>query len=146
VLIDIEGLLLFFLILPAALLIFSDFNYQPIPSQVFYSPNCVFFFMDKDTIVRIITEKGLKNVNLSMFSEQDRREIMEKVAEIYLRIGKTKEFLELLEFLDTKKYSEVMKKHAENIMLLGDYETAAMIYEKIGEKLMADTIRENFLK
>ena len=54
--------------------------------------------------------------------------------------------MELLEFLDTKKYQGIMKKYAEDIMLLGDFETAAMIYEKIGDKLMAQTIRENFLK
>ena len=102
--------------------------------------------MDKEAIARLITQKGVKNFNLSMFPEQDRKEIMEIVANNYLRIGKVREFMELLEFLDTKKYQGIMKKYAEDIMLLGDFETAAMIYEKIGDKLMAQTIRENFLK
>jgi hypothetical protein len=99
--------------------------------------------MDKDVIVRLVVAKGVRNVNLSMFSEEDKREILEKTAETYLRLGKVDDLLSILEVIDLKKFSDVMRKQADNLIGIGEYEKAAQIYEKIGYKELADSIRQN---
>ena len=102
--------------------------------------------MDPDVIVPIILKKGLKNVNLAMFSESEKRIILEKVAEIYLRLNKKDELLQILELTDMKKYNELLREMAESYFSMCEYEKAAFVYEKIGDAQMAATIKGNFLK
>ncbi|HLD33777.1 MAG TPA: hypothetical protein VJB66_03550 [Candidatus Nanoarchaeia archaeon] len=96
-------------------------------------------------IVKLIVEKGLKNVNLSMFKDSERKAILQEVAEIFLRQGKTPEVLEILEHVDVKKFEDMLRPIAENCVELGDYKKAALIYEKIGYNDLAEFIRLNFV-
>jgi DNA-binding SARP family transcriptional activator len=102
--------------------------------------------MKPEIIAQIIVQKGLKNVNLTMFSEDEKRKILEALAEIYIRQGRADEVLDIIESVDVKKFTEMMKTMAENAFQLGEYEKAARIYEKIGDAQFATYIRENFLK
>lgn len=101
--------------------------------------------MSASTIVKVVMQKGWKNTNLSMFLQEERREILEEVCRIYLRQGKMHEMMEVLKEVDLKSFSDIMKKIADNCLDLNDYENAVLIYEKIGEKEIAEVIRKNFL-
>ncbi len=101
--------------------------------------------MDTGAVVKLIVQKGFKNVNLSMFSESEKKAIMQEVAEIYLRQGKTSQVLEILEYVDLKRFADLMRPVAEQCVELGDYDKAALIYEKIGYHDLAEFIRENFV-
>src|SRR3989344_1840714 len=102
--------------------------------------------MANDAIVQLIIGKGVKNVDLSMFSEENRKEVLQQVAEILLRQGKTAEVLEILEYVDLKRYSEIVSPLANQCIDTGDYKTAALIYEKLGDHDLAEFIKENFVE
>ena len=102
--------------------------------------------MDTDGVVQLIFQKGLKNVNLSMFSDQEKKVILTQVAEVFIRQGKHQEVMEILEYVDLHKFSDIMKPIAEACMERGDYRRAVMIYEKIGEKQMAEFLQANFVE
>jgi len=95
-------------------------------------------------IVKLIVEKGLKNVNLSMFTEAEKKTILEDVAEVFLRQGKTSDVIEILEYIDLKRFAELLRPVAENCVELGEYKKAVQIYEKIGNHELATFIRVNF--
>ena len=97
-----------------------------------------------EAIVKLIVEKGAKNVNLSMFTDSERKAILQEAAEIFLRQGKTTELMEILEFVDLKRYADMMRPIAENCVEMGEYARAAQIYEKIGYDDLAEFIRLNF--
>ena len=97
-----------------------------------------------EAIVKLIVEKGAKNVNLSMFTDSERKAILQEAAEIFLRQGKTTELMEILEFVDLKRYADMMRPIAENCVEMGEYVRAAQIYEKIGYDDLAEFIRLNF--
>jgi len=101
--------------------------------------------MNPNEIIKIIMEKGLKNTDISMFPETERKAILTKLAEEYLRQGKTNDLLDILQEIDLKRFSVLMEKLAEDCITLGEYKKAALIYEKIGNRELADAIRENLL-
>lgn len=100
--------------------------------------------MDAGAVVKVIVEKGAKNINLSMFSDSERKAILQEAAEQLLRQGKTAEVLEILEFVDVKRYADMLRPIAEQCVELADYKKAALIYEKIGYHELAEFIRLNF--
>ena len=102
--------------------------------------------MNTDAITKLIVEKGLKNVNLSMFTDSEKKTILQEAAEVFLRQGKTADVLEILEFVDLKKYADMMRPLAENCVEQGDYRKAVLIYEKIGYEDLAEFIRLNFVQ
>ena len=102
--------------------------------------------MANDAIVQLIIGKGVKNVDLSMFSEESRKEVLQQVAEILLRQGKTAEVLEILEFIDLKRYAAMVRPLADQCVDSEDYRTAALIYEKIGDKELSRFIIKNFVE
>ena len=102
--------------------------------------------MNTEAITKLIVEKGLKNVNLSMFTDAEKKTILQEAAEVFLRQGKTVEVLEILEHVDLQKFADIMKPLAENCVEQGEYRKAVQIYEKIGHTELADFIRLNFVQ
>lgn len=102
--------------------------------------------MNPEAVVQLIINKGLKQVNLSMFSDSEKKAILQQVAEIFLRQGKTTEVLEILEYVDLKRFADLMRPIAEQCVERGDYAKAALIFEKIGDHDLAEFIRENFME
>ncbi len=102
--------------------------------------------MNTEAVVQLIVSKGVKQVNLSMFSETEKKTVLQQAAEIYLRQGKTAEVVEILEYTDLNQFAEIMRPVAEQCVETGDYKKAALIYEKIGYHELAEFIRENFVK
>ncbi len=97
-------------------------------------------------IAKLLIKKDAKDFNLSMFSVEEQRSIAGEIFKIYLRQGKPEDAIRLLEFVNPMEHSAVMKEIADKAMNMADYQRAALIYEKIGDKLMAEYIRGNFLK
>lgn len=102
--------------------------------------------MKPEAIAQVIVQKGIGNVSLSMFSPEDKKEILASVAEIYIRQGKANEVMDILEFVDATRFMERIKKMAEQCFQLGQYEQAAKLYEKLGDAAFAKYITDNFLK
>jgi hypothetical protein len=102
--------------------------------------------MKPESIAQVIVQKGIGNVNLSMFSEDDKKAILACVAEIYIRQGKANEVMDILEYVDVTKFMERIKKMAEQCFQLGQYDQAAKLYEKLGDTAFAKYIKDNFLK
>jgi hypothetical protein len=102
--------------------------------------------MNADAIAQLIVQKGLSGVNLTMFSEIEKKAILSGVAEIYLRQGKSDEVMEILEYIDLTRFLGILKSLAEKSFQLGEYEKAAKLYERIGEAQLAKYITDNFLK
>jgi hypothetical protein len=102
--------------------------------------------MNPEQMAQLIVQKGIKNINLNMFSEQDKRAILTEVAQIYIRQGKTDEVMDILEHVDANRFLDILKKTAEESFQLGEYEKAAKLYERIGDKQFSDYIKDNFLK
>jgi MarR-like DNA-binding transcriptional regulator SgrR of sgrS sRNA len=101
--------------------------------------------MNPETIVRLILDKGINRVNLSMFTDSERKAILQQAAEQFLRQGKTKQVLDILEHVDMKKYADMLRPIAESCVELGEYKKAALIYEKIGYHELAEFIQLNFV-
>jgi len=100
--------------------------------------------MDHDTIVHLMLQKGYKGVNIAMFSDEEKRIILQKLAEHLVRLNRTDELIQILEHLDPKRYESMLKERADMLMSLGQYAKAADILEKLGEKEFADSLRKNF--
>lgn len=102
--------------------------------------------MDAGAVAKLIVTKGFKNVNLTMFTDSERKAILQDAAEQLLRQGKTTEVLEILEFVDLKRYADMLRPVAEQCVESADYKKAALIYEKIGYHELAEFIRTNFVE
>jgi len=102
--------------------------------------------MDQESIVKLIVQKGVKEVNLSMFSDLEKKRILQQVAEIYMRQGKTADVMGILRFVDLKAFADRMRPLAEQCVEMGEYEKAALIYERVGDRELAEFIRENFVE
>ena len=102
--------------------------------------------MNPEAIAQIIVQKGLNGVNLTMFSEEERKAILSSVAEIYLRQGKSDEVMGILEYIDLNRFLGILKSLAEKSFQLGEYEKAAKLYDRIGDTQLAKYITDNFLK
>jgi hypothetical protein len=103
-------------------------------------------FMDRDAVVKLILKKGVKNVNLSMFSDLEKKSLLQEVVEIFLRQGKTSDAISLLEHVDAKRFADMLRPVAEQCVELGDYKKAALIYDRIGYNELSEFIHENFVK
>jgi hypothetical protein len=102
--------------------------------------------MDPETVVKLIVNKGVDKVNLSMFSETERKAILQQVVEAYMRQGRVSDVLDILEHVDLKAFADRMRPVAEQCVELGEYKKAALIYEKIGYRDLSEFITENFVK
>jgi hypothetical protein len=101
--------------------------------------------MKPEIIAQLIVQRGLSNVNLTMFTETEKKAILSNVAEIYMRQGKTDEVMGILEFIDEQRFNEMLKKMAEQCFELSEYDKASKIYEKLGDKEFSQYIKDNFL-
>jgi len=102
--------------------------------------------MDREALVKLIVQKGVRKVNLSMFSELERKGILQEVVEVLLRQGKASEAVEIIEHVDAKRFADLLRPIAEQCVELRDYRKAALIFERIGDHELAEFINENFVK
>jgi len=100
--------------------------------------------METIPIAKRIAEKGIENIDLSMFSEDDRKVIYEKAADILSRMGKIDESFIALEKAG-KLPVEELRKRAETKMQFGQYKEAYYLLMKTGQIEMAEFVKTNFL-
>src|SRR3989344_9327504 len=101
-------------------------------------------YMKTTPIAKRIAEKGIENVDLSMFSEDDKKILYEKAADILLRMSKIDEAFIALEKAG-KLPVEELRKRAETKMQFGQYKEAYYLLMKTGQIEMAEFVKTNFL-
>jgi len=101
--------------------------------------------MEIHPIARIITEKGVDSVDLSMFNDVQRREIYSQAANIFARLDKQDSAIICMERAGIPLPLEQLKKIAENKVLMGQHREAYELLLKAGQKDLAEFIKKNFL-
>lgn len=101
--------------------------------------------METHPIAKIIGEKGIDTVDLSMFSKEQKKEIYSQAADILIRLNKTEEALIALERGGRKLPIEELKKIAENKIMMGQHREAYNLLVRTGQKEMAEFVKANFL-
>lgn len=101
--------------------------------------------MTTHPIAKILAEKGVDSVDLSMFPEEQRKEINSQAADILLRLNRTAQAFIALERAGRSVPIEQLKKMADNKILLGKYDEAYELLLKTGNEEMAEFVKQNFL-
>jgi len=96
-------------------------------------------------IAKIMAEKGVDNVDLSMFDESQRCEIYSQAADILLRLNKPEQGLIALERAGRELPYEQLKKIADNKIMLGQHREAYDLLVKTGQTELAEFVKANFL-
>ncbi len=96
-----------------------------------------------DALIKSIMDKGIKNIDASMFPPQQREEIFMEVGKRFLNMGKSTDAFIAFDIAGKLPPIETCKTLAKNHLEIGNRDIAAFIYEKIGEKQLADFIRKN---
>ena len=96
-------------------------------------------------IAKIMAEKGVDQMDLSMFDEEQQQQIYSQASNILLRLNRIEEALIAMERSGRGLPIEQLKKIAENKMMLGQHKEAYELLEKTGQKEMAEFVRANFL-
>lgn len=99
-----------------------------------------------EAVVKLILLKGYSKTNLTMFPPDAKKEILTELCEHYIRLDRISETLEILKEIDTDRFHEILKKFADECLDRGDYAKAATLYENIGDTIVAEVIRKNFLE
>lgn len=96
-------------------------------------------------IAKMLAEKGVDSVDLSMFSEPQRLAIYSEAAEILMRLNRHEDAMIALSRAGRPLPIEKLKKMAENRIALGQYREAYNLLLQTGQRDMAEFIRQNFL-
>ncbi|MBW2968004.1 hypothetical protein KY362_05965 [Candidatus Woesearchaeota archaeon] len=96
-------------------------------------------------IAKMLAEKGVDSVDLSMFDEVQQQEIYSEAADILLRLNRPEEALVAMSKAGRPLPLDKLKKMADNRMALGQYQEAYDLLQKTGQTEMAEFIRQNFL-
>ncbi|MBW2971407.1 hypothetical protein KY359_00070 [Candidatus Woesearchaeota archaeon] len=100
---------------------------------------------DVHPISKMIVEKGVDIVDLSMFSEVQRQEIYSQAADILLRLNRHEEAFIAMEMAGRPLPVEQLKKLAENKILMGQHREAYELLLRTGQKELAEFVKANFL-
>ena len=101
--------------------------------------------MEIHPIAKLIVNKGIENYDVSMFSEEQKKEILSQAAQIFMRQGKFKEAVISLEKAGLPLPTEQIRLVADKKILMGQYEEAYELLSKTGQHEMAEFVKANFL-
>lgn len=96
-------------------------------------------------IAKIMVEKGLSAVNTTMFSKEEKEAIFSEAADALLRLNRVDEALIALEKSGRPMPEDLVRKIADERMIVGKYAEAHSLFVKIGDQQMAEFLRLNFL-
>ena len=96
-------------------------------------------------IAKLLVDKGVESVDLSMFEIEKRKEIYSQTADILHRLNRHEEAMVALSLAGRPLPVDQLKKMAENRMALGQYREAYDLLMKTGQIDMAEFVRQNFL-
>jgi ClpP class serine protease len=101
--------------------------------------------MDIHPIAKVMAEKGVESVDMSMFNEDQRREIYSQAADTLIRLNRIEQAFIAMERAGRPLPIEKLKKVAENKIMLGQYQEAYDLLLKTGQNEMAEFVKANFL-
>ena len=106
-------------------------------------PTC--YMVEIHPIAKMISEKGVDSVDLSMFPDAPRKEIYSQAADILLRLNKYEEAFYAMEKAGRPLPLDQLKKIADNKILLGQHKEAYDLLVRCGKKDLAEFVKLNFL-
>lgn len=100
---------------------------------------------ETNPIAKLIVNKGIDNFDVSMFPEEQKKEILSQAANIFMRQGKFKEAVISLEKAGLPLPVEQIRLVADKKILMGQYKEAHELLSKTGQIEMAKFVKANFL-
>ncbi|MBI5881254.1 hypothetical protein HZB90_03930 [archaeon] len=101
--------------------------------------------MEAHPIAKILADRGVDSVSLSMFSNEQKKEIYAETANILVRHNKFEQAFIAMERAGLPLPIEQLKRMAENRIALGQYQEAYDLLMRTGQREMADFVKKNFL-
>ncbi|MFC1741594.1 hypothetical protein ACFL3V_03595 [Nanoarchaeota archaeon] len=101
--------------------------------------------MEVHPIAKVLAEKGVDSVDLSMFDEFKKQEIYSQAADILFRLNRPEQGMIALERAGRPLPVDQLKRMAENKIMLGQHQEAYDLLVKTGHAEMAEFIKQNFL-
>ncbi|MBN1385612.1 hypothetical protein JW968_01390 [Candidatus Woesearchaeota archaeon] len=94
---------------------------------------------------KLIAEKGIDKVDVSMFPEAKRKEIYSEAAEIFYRQNRHNEWFRALKLAGKQLPTDEIHQHAKNSMSMGQYKEAYELFVLAEDEGMAEFMKENYL-
>lgn len=101
--------------------------------------------MDADLIAKSVISAGVEKMDLSMFPDDQRKEVCARVAEFLFKQNRLADAVRVLESVNLQLPADRLEPIADYYFKTGDYQTAYTIYRKIGGHQIAEFIRLNCL-
>lgn len=96
-------------------------------------------------IAKMIVNKGIESFDVSMFPEEQKKDILAQAAQIFLRQGRFDEAMIALERAGLPLPEEQIRQVADKKILMGQYQEAYELLSKTGQTEMAEFVKANFL-
>ena len=96
-------------------------------------------------IAKLIVNKGIESFDVSMFTEEQKKEILAQAANIFLRQGRFDDAMIALERGGLPLPEEQIRQVADKKILMGQYQEAYDLLSKTGQHEMAEFVKANFL-
>ena len=96
-------------------------------------------------IAKILAENGVDKVNMSMFTEEQKKDIYSQAADILFRLNKYEDAFIALERAGKPLPVDQLKRIAENKISLGQHKEAYEFLMRAGQKELAEFVKMNFL-
>ncbi|MFH1063552.1 MAG: hypothetical protein V1729_00560 [Candidatus Woesearchaeota archaeon] len=101
--------------------------------------------MNTHPIAKILAEKGVDSVDLSMFPEEQIKEMYSQAADILLRLNRNEQAFIAMERAGRVLPLDQLKRIADNKIMLGQHKEAYDLLMKTGHEDLAEFVRQNFL-
>ena len=101
--------------------------------------------VEVNPIAKMIVNKGIESFDVSMFPEEQKKEILAQAAQIFMRQGRFTEAVVSLEKAGLPLPVEQIRKVADKKILMGQYQEAYELLSKTGQTEMAEFVKANFL-
>ncbi len=101
--------------------------------------------MDLNLIAKSVIAAGVERMDLSMFPEEQRKEVCARIAETLFKQNRVADAVRVLESVNLQLPAERLEPIADYYFKSGEYATAYKIYQKIGHQQMVEFIRMNCL-
>jgi len=101
--------------------------------------------MDSNLIAKSVISAGVEKMDLSMFPEEQRKEICAQVAKTLFKQNRMADGVRVLESVNLQLPADKLEPIADYYFKTAEYATAYTIYQKIGHHQIAEFIRLNCL-
>ncbi len=101
-------------------------------------------YMNIENVAQLMIRNGLHQTDVSMFPEDEQKQIYARAGEEFLRLNKIADGIFALERAGRLPV-DMLRKMAQSKLDLREYPGAYELFKRIGDIQMAEFIKENFL-